>query len=233
MLYFLPSEAWRSLRTGQWRTRRRWSCKRSSWRRPNTLQRRLTANMRRQASQLFRWLPLSTARSTFFYTQVAAAIDDLVVFMESELVPFACCDHRWPVSWWSLRAIWSVQRSALSCLRGKSACSGNSILDSFARAISRHFADLKTSLCSKCSELEEELKTVQNNLKSLEAQAEKVRTTVDINTFSFKLREVCFMALALLVYVHPFCPFLCKHSTHKRKTNMRRKSRFLQTSSRR
>lgn len=33
-------------------------------------------------------------------------------------------------------------------------------------------------MCSKCSELEEELKTVQNNLKSLEAQAEKVRATV-------------------------------------------------------
>lgn len=29
---------------------------------------------------------------------------------------------------------------------------------------------------SKCAELEEELKNVTNNLKSLEAQAEKVRT---------------------------------------------------------
>lgn len=36
------------------------------------------------------------------------------------------------------------------------------------------------SFCSKCSELEEELKTVQNNLKSLEAQAEKVRLTGEI-----------------------------------------------------
>lgn len=49
---------------------------------------------------------------------------------------------------------------------------------SISPSISAHFSldplHLLPSNTSKCSELEEELKTVTNNLKSLEAQAEKV-----------------------------------------------------------
>lgn len=50
---FFPTEAWKSSRTGQWKMRRKWNCRRSNWKRPNTLLRRLTANTRRQVSQLF------------------------------------------------------------------------------------------------------------------------------------------------------------------------------------
>lgn len=120
------TEAWRSLKTGQWRTRRRWSCRRSSWRRPNTLQRRLTANMRRHVSQLFTSLwTLSSAFSAFFCFNVTADVsghflsDATSCQFNSLTLHFVHCDFRWPVSWWSLRVTWNVQRSVLSCLRGK------------------------------------------------------------------------------------------------------------------
>lgn len=44
---------------------------------------------------------------------------------------------------------------------------------------------VSASLHSKASDLEEELKNVTNNLKSLEAQSEKVRVLCVTNTYMF------------------------------------------------
>lgn len=64
---------------------------------------------------------------------------------------------------------------------------------------------------------------MQNNLKSLEAQAEKVGTQ-EFRAFKSaqNVNSVWFVCLTLSV--------LCDHSIHRRKTSMRRRLRFLQTS---
>ena len=117
--------------------RRRWSCRRSSWRRPNTLLRRLTANMRRQVSQLFTVdlvLHAFTSMSQLPSVAVCCRMNIVAAELQSIMdlilsgcaamcrtsvrLNFAFCDLRWPVSWWSLRVTWNVQRSALRCLRG-------------------------------------------------------------------------------------------------------------------
>lgn len=43
----------------------------------------------------------------------------LCSWVQFKSVHFVYCEFRWPVSWWSLRVTWNVQRSVLSCLRGK------------------------------------------------------------------------------------------------------------------
>lgn len=61
--------------------------------------------------------PLSTTCSRFFaFKRQLPSVTSLVSWPLFKLVHF---DFRWPVSWWSLRATWNVQRSVLSCLRGK------------------------------------------------------------------------------------------------------------------
>ena len=47
------SEEWRSLRTEQRKTRRKWKSRRCSWRRPSISLRRLTANMKRWGNHQF------------------------------------------------------------------------------------------------------------------------------------------------------------------------------------
>lgn len=157
-----------------------------------------------------------------------------------------CWDFRLPVSWWSLRVTWNVQRSVLRCLRGidlppfplhlsqlKITFPTNSVLTFFCLSVASSCSINQTinqqqmlwarGGAENCAE-QPEVSRGPGREGRLADQEHLWQIIHYINPWNL---------FTTVLYIFLTLAFVCDHSTLRRRTSTRRRSRFLQTSWRR